>query len=93
MNQSNDGSEMTTFNERQQVMLKAEKREQQMGVVLQVLGVATMLTAIGLIYALLFIKPAGVHANTWQNRSAYVPINKYLPISNFAVAETKRKVQ
>ena len=40
---------MTTFNERQQVMLKAEKREQQMGVVLQVLGVATMLTAIGLL--------------------------------------------
>jgi hypothetical protein len=38
---------MTTLNECQQAMLKAEKRERQMGVVLQVLGVATMLTAIG----------------------------------------------
>jgi hypothetical protein len=81
---------MTTFNERQQVMLKAEKRERQMGVVL---GVATMLTAIGLIYALLLMKPVGVHANSWQDRSAYVPINKYAPISNFEVAGAKRKVQ
>ena len=54
---------MTTLNECQQAMLKAEKRERQMGVVLQVLGVATMLTAIGVIYALLLIKPVGVHAN------------------------------
>ena len=42
---------MTTLNECQQAMLKAEKRERQMGVVLQVLGVATMLTAIGVIFA------------------------------------------
>jgi len=84
---------MTTFNERRQVMLKAEKRGRQMGVVLQALGVATVLTAIGLIYALLLIKPVGVHANSWQTRSAYVPINKYAPISNFEVAGTKRKVQ
>jgi hypothetical protein len=62
-----------------------------MGVVPQVLGVATMLTAIGLIYALLLIKLVGVHANSGQNRSAYVPMNKYAPISNFEVAGTERK--
>ena len=28
--------------------------------------------------ALLLIKPVGVHANSWQNRSAYVPINRYV---------------
>jgi hypothetical protein len=49
MNQSNDGSEMTTFNERQQVMLKAEKHEQQNGGRAASTWVATMLTAIGLI--------------------------------------------
>ena len=76
----------------QQAMLKAEKRERQMGAVLQVFGVATMLTAIGVIYALLLIKPVGVHANSWQNRSAHVPVNKYAPISNFEVAGTERKV-
>jgi hypothetical protein len=65
---------MTRLNERQQAILNAEKRERQMGVVLQVLGVATMLTVIGLIYALLLVKPVAVHANGWQ-RSAYVPIN------------------
>ena len=84
---------MTTLNECQQAMLKAEKRERQMGVVLQVLGVATMLTAIGVIFALLVIKPVRVHANSGQNRSAYVPINKYAPISNFEVAGTERKVR
>jgi hypothetical protein len=83
---------MTTLNEHQQAILKAEKRERQMGVVLQVLGVATMLTAIGLIYALLLVKPVAVHANSWQ-RSAYVPINKYAPISNFELAGTERKVR
>jgi hypothetical protein len=97
MNQSNeyhnDGAEITTLNERQRAMLKVEKREQQMGVVLQVLGVATMLAAIGVIFALLLIKPVGVHANSWQNRSAYVPINKYAPIINFEVAGTERKVR
>jgi len=84
---------MTTLNEHQQAMLKAEKRERQMGAVLQVLGVATMLTAIGVIFALLLIKPVGVRVNSWQNRSAYVPINKYAPISNFEVAGTERRVR
>jgi hypothetical protein len=55
---------MTMLNEQQLEMRKTETLDRRMGAALKILGVTAILVTIGLIYAVLLIKPVAVHAIT-----------------------------